>query len=138
MSRWVALDFMKRSWDIKSKLRPQPCQELTFNTTFWQQYKNYLSRLNNNDTTSDRLIYGKKYYDVLTTGNVGNLLALSNQKRIHVIRSLAPLSKYVGCYDRWTESGHRYQLKRPNGDALDVVNRLFKDTQLLSFVVELS
>lgn len=65
MSRWVGLDIVKKSWDIRSKL--PPCQELTFNTTFWQQYKNYLSRLNNNDTTSDRLTYEKKYYDVLTT-----------------------------------------------------------------------
>jgi hypothetical protein len=29
-------------------------------------------------------------------------------------------------------------LNGQNGDSLDVVNRLFNDTQLLSFVVELS
>jgi hypothetical protein len=38
-------------------------------------------------------------------------LILSNDKRIHAMKALAALSKYLGCYDLWKDIIERYQLK---------------------------
>ena len=76
---------------------------------FWEQYKSYLSGSTNGDTTNDRIAYAKKYYHVLLSGNASELLSLTNDKRIHAMKSLASLSKYLGCYDKWTSIRHNYR-----------------------------
>jgi Archaeal phage integrase len=45
------------------------------------------------------------------------------------MKSLASLSKYLGCYDKWTSIRHNYQLKWSNGDSLEVFNKIFTDKQ---------
>jgi hypothetical protein len=107
--------------------RPSPCQELAAN--FWEKYKHYLSGLSNRETTNDRIAYARKYYHVLLSGNASNLLSLSTDKRIHAMKSLAALSKYLGCYDSWTNIRHNYQLKWSNGDSLDIFNKIFADKE---------
>jgi len=54
---------------------------------------------------------------------------MTNDKRIHAMKSLASLSKYLGCYDKWTSIRHNYQLKWSNGDSLHVFNKIFNDKQ---------
>ena len=66
---------------------------------------------------------------VLQSGNASELLSLTNDKRIHAMKSLASLSKYLGCYDKWISIRHNYQLKWSNGDSLDIFNKIFADKQ---------
>jgi integrase-like protein len=54
--------------------------------------------------------------------NANNLLLLSNEKRIHVMKALAALSKYLGCYDKWKNIIQRYQLKWSSEDTLEAFN----------------
>jgi hypothetical protein len=79
--------------------------------------KNY-----NPHTAKVRLLYSKKYYHVLATSNAQELLVLSKDKRIHVMKALAALSKYPGCYDKSNETREKYQLKWTNEDGLEAFN----------------
>ena len=45
------------------------------------------------------------------------------------MKSLAALSKYLGCYDLWTNIRNNYQLVWSNGDSLDIFNKIFADKQ---------
>ena len=73
----------------------------------------------NKHTAGCRLSYSKKYAYVLVSGDAKDIFALSDDKRIHVMKSLATLSKYLGCYDKWNQIRQRYQLKWSNGDRSD-------------------
>jgi hypothetical protein len=45
------------------------------------------------------------------TGDASSLVVLSYDKRIHVMKSLTTLSKFLGCYDEWKKIVEKYQLK---------------------------
>lgn len=48
---------------------------------------------------------------MLSESDASSILSFSAEKRIHVMKALATLSKYTGCYDRWKDIINRYQLK---------------------------
>ena len=50
-------------------------------------------------------------------GNAQDILSLSEQKRLQVMKSLASLSKFMDCYDKWKSIKEKYQLKWSNGDS---------------------
>jgi hypothetical protein len=60
----------------------------------------------------------------LTEANAQELLTLSNDKRIHAMKALAALSKYLGCYGLWKSIFERYQLKWSNEDAVQVFQNI--------------
>jgi hypothetical protein len=102
----------------------------TINEEFWTEFEEYLLKNHNKQTTKDRIFYSKKYCQILTSprANAQELLLLSDQKRMHVMKALATLSKYLGCYDRWHDLKERYQLKWSNGDSLETFNNMFINT----------
>jgi hypothetical protein len=61
-------------------------------------------------TIAHRLSYSKKYCRILQIGEALELLGLSKDKRIHAMKALDTLSKYVGCYDEWKDIRERHQL----------------------------
>jgi hypothetical protein len=69
--------------------------------------------------------YSRKYFHILNTIDAGEILALTNDKRIHVMKSLAVLSKFIGCYDKWKEIKDRYRLSWSNEDSLAYFNNIF-------------
>src|SRR5919197_2199124 len=111
---------------INTKVSPSPIN----NEEFWAKFEEYLLKNHNKQTTKDRIFYSKKYYDILTSSqtNAQELLLLSDQKRMHVMKALATLSKYLGCYDKWRDIKERYQLKWSNGDSLETFNNMFINT----------
>ena len=76
----------------------------------------------NRHTAKCRLIYAKDFSYVLNEFDASSLLLLSNEKRIHVMKALATLSKYTGLYDKWKDIIHRYQLKWSSGDTVETFN----------------
>ncbi len=77
------------------------------------------------------MLYAKKYASVLTDFNAQPLLELSPEKRKHVMKALACLSKYSGCYDKWKAMKERYALKWSNGGdeaALTAFERITSET----------
>ena len=70
-------------------------------SSFWLKYDEFLSNKFNRHTAKCRILYAKNYSYVLRESDAHDLLLLSNEKRIHVMKALSTLSKYLGCYDRW-------------------------------------
>jgi intergrase/recombinase len=66
---------------------------------------------------------------VLQSGDAQPLLQLSAEKRLHVMKSLACLSKFLGCHDTtWTTIKRKYNLKWSSGKgALDIFERCYGD-----------
>jgi hypothetical protein len=65
----------------------------------WIGYRQYLEKNFNNHTTKARLSYSKNYYQILSSQDASRLVLLSFDKRIHVMKALATLSKFLGCYE---------------------------------------
>jgi Archaeal phage integrase len=107
-------------------LRGQLSQQPTFDSTFWSNYEKYLSNNVNPKTAIDRITYAKKYYSILVSENNANmqhLLQFPEQKRVHVMKALATLSKYLGCYDQWKRLRENYQLKW-SGNNIDTFSHM--------------
>ena len=65
----------------------------------------------NRVTMKTRMAYARRYDHLLVTGDFSEIMEFSNDKKKHIMKSLALLSKYLGCYDRWQDYKNRYQLK---------------------------
>jgi hypothetical protein len=76
------------------------CQKPNDNL-FCHNFKEYLLSQNSKSTANDRINYAKKYYDILIADDLSAILALSPDKRTHVMKALTSLSKFCGCYDYW-------------------------------------
>ena len=107
---------------------------------FWDGFKRHLSSITSNDTRNDRISYAKKYYSILYDGNASELLALSNDKRIHAMKSISAISKYLGCYDLWKQIITRYQLKWSTENSMDSFNDIWNNeinySSMLSWIKE--
>jgi len=83
----------------------------------WDGYRDYLSNLNKSKKEiQNKIGYGRTYCYVLETGNAQGLMKVSNGCRVHTMRALSTLSKYMGCYDEWMKIVKKYQLRWKNGD----------------------
>ncbi|MFL6320345.1 MAG: hypothetical protein ACJ72Q_07720 [Nitrososphaeraceae archaeon] len=58
---------------------------------FWSGFQSYLSKNNNHLGTRDRLNYAIKYAHMLDTYDARELLQLSHEKRIHIMKSLTAM-----------------------------------------------
>ena len=90
--------------------------EQPLNEEFWNKFKDYLRTTHREKSIRCRLAYSKKYYHVLLEENAQEILSLSDQKRLQVMKSLASLSKFMGCYDKWKSIKEKYQLKWSDGN----------------------
>jgi hypothetical protein len=77
----------------------------------WSRFEEYLLVHQNPHTAGYTLRYARRYAYILEQSNAQDLLSLQNEKRTHVMKALANLSKFLGCYHRWKEIRERYQLK---------------------------
>jgi len=73
------------------------------------------------------LSYAKKYCHVLFEENTTDLLYLPNDKRMHVMKSLSNLAKFLGYYDKWKLIINRYQLKWSNKNGIDTFNKILTE-----------
>lgn len=76
----------------------------------WVKYEQYLEKNFNKPTAKARYSYSKKFHSVLANGDATSLAILSFDKRMHVMKGLATLSKFLGCYDKWKKIVENYQL----------------------------
>ncbi len=78
----------------------------------YDRFTQYLVSIGINQLTmKTRMAYARKYYHLLVTGDFSEIMEFSNDKKKHIMKSLALLSKYLGCYDKWQDYKNRYQLK---------------------------
>ncbi|MDQ3968671.1 MAG: hypothetical protein M3275_09800 [Thermoproteota archaeon] len=83
----------------------------------------------NERTAYNRMHYAKQFAHVLQTGNAQPLLQLSPEKRLHVMKSLTCLSKFLGCHDTtWVTLKRKYNLKWSVGNgSLGIFERCYGD-----------
>ena len=83
----------------------------------------------NQKSANSRIRYGKQFDTVLETGNVQSLRQLSPEKRLHVTKSLACLSKFLGCHNTtWVSLKRKYNLKWSSGKvSLEIFERCYGD-----------
>jgi Archaeal phage integrase len=97
------------------------------NEIFWDHFKEYLQTQNNTNTINDRLNYAKIYYYILQNNDPSDILSLSFDKRIHIMKALKSLSKFSGCYDYWKSLISRHNLKWSSGDSLNVFQNIINE-----------
>jgi intergrase/recombinase len=94
----------------------------------WKEYREYLTNLNKSKREiQNKISYGKTYCYILETGNAQDLMKVSNGCRVHAMRALSTLSKYIGQYDEWMKIIKKYQLrwKNENYNSLNTFKNIF-------------
>jgi hypothetical protein len=80
----------------------------------WENYKKYLLSRVSKTTTSNLFRYAKQYYYVLQSRNASDLQLLTQEKRIHVMKALSSLSKFIGIHSEWKRLIENFDLKWTN------------------------
>ena len=96
----------------------------SFDNEFWNNFEEYLVKSYRKSSVRCRLLYAKKYFTVIKEENAQALLVLPYTKRLQVMKSLAILSKFLGCYDRWKQIKERYQLKWSTDSSFQVFQNI--------------
>ena len=99
---------------------------------FWKGFEILLNQINNPRSTKDRLNYALNHLHILQGADAGELLEVKAEKRIHVMKSLAALAKYTGCYDKWQQIRESFQLKWSNSDPLQDFNSIYNNEKDLN------
>jgi hypothetical protein len=92
------------------------CIEQPINEEFVFKFKENLKTTHREKSVICRLSYAKKYYHILLEDNAQDIFSLSDEKRLQVMKSLASLSEFMGCYDKRKDIKEKYQLKWSNGN----------------------
>ena len=93
----------------------------------WDGYREHLLRAYSRRVALERYSYARQYAHCLLDGNLGELKALTDDKRVHVQKALSSLSKYLGAYEEFRQLTRNYGLKW-SGRARDqlIISRLTK------------
>src|SRR5215203_1047271 len=104
----------------------------------WQQFHNFLLQRMTAKTAEDRLRYAKQYASILTSvGMPTELLQLSPNKRIHVMKSLSSLARFTGRSDLWRQMRQRHGLQWSTGtEKIDAFTRFFDDSKSLDIMLQ--
>lgn len=72
--------------------------------------------------------YVKRHHHILDSHNAQELLSCSYKTRVHSMKALASLSKFMGVYDVWKDIVQRYQLKWSDSNkGIKVFNAIFQN-----------
>jgi len=102
---------------------------------FWIGFERFLIKTNSYRCSRDRLNYARDYAHILQIEDASELLELSNDKRIHIMKSLSALAKYSGCYDKWQQIRQSFQLKWSNGDSVQTFTSIFTNEKDLDHMI---
>ncbi len=106
----------------------------------WNDFRKYLiNEGQRKHSVRNKVGYAKKFYYILETGNAQDLLKLSHGSKVHTMKALASLSKYLGKYDQWLDIVKKYQLKWSKPDkSINVFKSIFNsennDNNLISMI----
>lgn len=77
----------------------------------WKGFEDYCRREFRPKTAYGRVLYAKRYASCLLNRDFSELLKMSVDKRVHVLKSLAALSKFLGVHDEFIMLVKKYGLK---------------------------
>jgi len=89
-------------------------------------------------TAEDRLRYAKQYASILTSvGMPTELLQLSPNKRIHVMKALSSLARFTGRSDDWQQIRQKHGLQWSTGtEKIDAFTRFFDQSKNLDTMID--
>jgi len=76
----------------------------------WEAFRDWVSRDHSFDVTRDIVNYAKKYYQCLLDRDLQPLLAVRKTKRVHILKALSNLAKFLGVYDEYRKLIRKYGL----------------------------
>jgi hypothetical protein len=142
-SRNIAPSNFYAPWSGLGSARPSPSTSVNVTrrgiiTIDWNQFKQFLLQRTNAKTATERIRYAKQFATVLQTGDAQPLLQMSPDRRIHTMKGLASLSRFLGCYsDTWLAIRQRYNLKWSTGNEnLAAFTRFFDDNKTLDSMLD--
>jgi len=84
---------------------------LALHSINWDLYRQWLLSRYPRRSALDRLNYAKKYYQCLLRRDLSSLQMLPDDKRVHAMKGLAAISKFLGIYSEWKDLVKRFDLK---------------------------
>lgn len=104
----------------------------------WKQFEDYLLQRMTERTAMQRIRYAKKYCHVLYDKKEQcQLLQMTGDKRIHVMKAMAALARFTGHVPAWQEIKRRYNLTWSTGnEKLDAFQRFFDDGKSLDSMLQ--
>jgi hypothetical protein len=92
-------------------------------------------------TAEDRMQYAKLYLDILANNNNGNacneLLSDPSNKRMHFMKALSSVARFIGRSEQWRQMRHKYQLSWSTGtENIDAFTRFFDDSHSLDVMLQ--
>jgi hypothetical protein len=92
----------------------------------WASFTEFLKARCSERVTRGRVRYARKFYHCLLKGDFSELNSFSDSKRIHVMKALSALSKFLGVYEDYKTLLKNYGLKwSVNSDDI-IISRLTK------------
>ncbi|MEM1582731.1 MAG: hypothetical protein QXK89_09530 [Candidatus Bathyarchaeia archaeon] len=77
----------------------------------WGEFKVWLSGVYGRKTAVDVFSYARRFGFCLLTGDLRPLLGLSESKRLHALKALSALAKFIGVHERFRELVKNYGFK---------------------------
>ena len=117
----------------------EEAQMVEKHTNRYQAFHTFLLQSMNEKTAWHRIHYAKQFAHVLETGDAQSVLQLSPQKRLHVMKALTCLSKFLGCHDTtWTTVKRKYNLKWSAGgnESLNTFERYYDNENTLDSMIQ--
>jgi len=97
-------------------------------TIDWKLFEKWLFKEYRKRTAKDRLKYARRYYRCLH-GDLKPLMVLDGDKRLHAMKALSALSKFLGVYEEWRSLVRNYGLKWSSGKTDDLIIARFAKVQ---------
>jgi len=92
----------------------------------WIKYETWVNKSYRPKSAYDRIRYARAYAYCLYANDCSDLLALSNDKREHIMNALSCLSKFLGIYEQWSKLIKNYGLKWRIRDDNLIIKRFTK------------
>jgi hypothetical protein len=93
----------------------------------WERFKAWAYKEYRPFTARDRFFHAKKYACCLATGDLSKLAMLNGCQRVHALKALTALSKFLGVCEDWKRLVKNYGLKCNDRSADElIIDRLTK------------
>jgi len=87
----------------------------------WLSFKEYLQRHYRPVTAKSRYQYASRYHQLLIDADFSTLNLLSDHTRLHILKALCTLSKFLGKYNEFKSLMKKYGLKWSIGNKDDLI-----------------
>jgi hypothetical protein len=93
----------------------------------WDKFRAWAYKEYRPFTARDRFFHAKKYARCLASGDLSELAMLNDCQRVHALKALTALSKFLGVCEDWRRLVRSYGLKRTDRNSDDlIIGRLTK------------